>query len=167
MVAVVGAGLPGPDDEVAEELGRRLAEAGAVVLCGGLGGVMAAACRGARAAGGRTVGILPGTDRAAANPWVEIALATGLGEARNTVIVHAADVVVAVGGEYGTLSEVAFALKVGRPVVGVGTWTLTRGDGRADTGIRRAAGAEEAVRLARQAASASSSGAAGSSGGPA
>lgn len=134
-VAVVGAGVEGPEARAAEEVGRRLAEGGAVVVCGGLGGVMAAACRGAKAAGGLTVGILPGEERSRANPWVDVALPTGLGEARNTLVVRAADAVVAVGGEYGTLSEIGFALKIGRPVVGLLTWSLTRGDGQRDGGI--------------------------------
>ena len=124
-VAVVG---PGEASEAeagaAEEVGRRLGQAGAVLVCGGLGGVMAAACRGARAAGGLTVGVLPGTRREDANQWVEVALPTGLGELRNGLIVRAADVVVAVGGGHGTLSEVALALKTGVPVVGWATWPI-------------------------------------------
>jgi uncharacterized protein (TIGR00725 family) len=109
---------------MAEAVGRGLAEAGATVVCGGLGGVMAAACRGAHAGGGLTVGILPGLDRAEANRWVDVAVPTGLGEARNVLVVRAADVVVAVGGGYGTLSEVAFALKTGTPVVGLHSWGI-------------------------------------------
>ena len=93
-------------------------------MCGGLGGVMEAACRGAKDAGGTTVGILPGTDRAAANPFVEVAVATGLGEARNALVVRAADAVIAIGGGYGTLSEIALALKAGKRVVGLGTWAV-------------------------------------------
>jgi uncharacterized protein (TIGR00725 family) len=124
-VAVVGAGDANPDlDAAAELVGQGLAEAGAVIVCGGLGGVMAAACRGARSAGGTTIGLLPGSDRAAANQWVQIAIPTGLGELRNGLIIRAADVVVAVGGEYGTLSEVALALKTRVPVVGLGTWEI-------------------------------------------
>jgi uncharacterized protein (TIGR00725 family) len=124
-VAVVGAGEASPEVEAAaEQVGRGLAEAGAILVCGGLGGVMAAACRGARSAGGTTIGLLPGTDRAAANRWVEVAIPTGLGELRNGLIIRAVDVVVAVGGEYGTLSEVALALKTGVPVVGLGTWEI-------------------------------------------
>jgi uncharacterized protein (TIGR00725 family) len=96
---------------------------------------MAAACRGARSAGGLTVGLLPGADRTAANRWVEIAIPTGLGEARNALVVAAASAVVAVGGEYGTLSEIALALRAGRPVIGLRTWALTRPGGEADTGI--------------------------------
>lgn len=126
-VAVVGTGEPdAPEAPVAEELGRRLAEAGAVLVCGGLTGVMETACRGAKSAGGTTVGILPGRDRAAANAWVDVALPTGLGELRNGLVVRAADAVVAVGGGYGTLSEVALALKLDVPVVGIGTWELSR-----------------------------------------
>lgn len=132
-VAVAG---PGEADaeltSVAEEVGRRLAEAGAVVVTGGLGGVMEAACRGASAAGGMTVGILPGTDRAAANPYVEVALATGMGEARNALVACAADALVAVGGEWGTLSEIALARKAGKPVATLWSWELARAGAAAD-----------------------------------
>src|SRR4051794_2881879 len=122
-VAVVGTGEEEAEHtDAAELVGGELARAGAVVVCGGLGGVMAAACRGAQQAGGTTLGLLPGSDRSAANPWVSIAVPTGLGELRNGLIVRAADALVAVGGGFGTLSEVALALKLGRPVVGVGTW---------------------------------------------
>lgn len=109
---------------LAEEVGRGLAEAGAVVVCGGGGGVMEAASRGAQAAGGTTIGLLPGADRAAGNAHLTVALPTGLGEMRNALIVRASDVVVAVGGEWGTLSEIAFARKLGRPVVALETWEL-------------------------------------------
>ena len=108
----------------AEGVGRGLAAGGAVVVCGGLGGVMEAACRGARDAGGTTVGILPGSRREDANSYVDVAIATGLGEARNALVVRAVDVVVAVGGEYGTLSEIALALKRGTPVIGLGSWDI-------------------------------------------
>jgi uncharacterized protein (TIGR00725 family) len=124
-VAVVGPGDASPQElHAAEEIGAGLAAAGAVVVTGGLGGVMEAACRGARSRRGRTLGILPGDDRDAANGWVEIAVATGLGELRNGLVVRAADAIVAVGGGHGTLSEVALALKLGRPVVGLGTWEV-------------------------------------------
>jgi len=124
-VAVVGPGEASPAElHTAEEVGAGLAAAGAVVVTGGLGGVMEAACRGARSRRGRTLGILPGDDRDAANGWVEIAVATGLGELRNGLVVRAADAVVAIGGGHGTLSEVALALKLGRPVVGLGTWEV-------------------------------------------
>jgi len=108
----------------AEQVGRLIAEAGALLVCGGLGGVMEAACRGASEAGGRTVGILPGVDRAAANPFVEVAIATGLGEARNALVVRSADVLIAIGGAYGTLSEIALALKAGKRVIGIATWAI-------------------------------------------
>ena len=120
----------GPADASAEEaaraeaVGRLLGEAGAVVVCGGLGGVMEAAARGAAGAGGTVVGLLPGLDRGAANPHVTVTITTGLGEMRNALVVRAADAVVAVGGAYGTLSEIAFALRTGKPVVGLDTWAL-------------------------------------------
>jgi uncharacterized protein (TIGR00725 family) len=124
-VAVVGPGEASQDElDAAEETGAGLAAAGVVVVTGGLGGVMEAACRGARSRRGRTIGILPGEDRDAANGWVEIAIATGLGDLRNGLVVRAVDAVIAVGGGHGTLSEVAFALKLGRPVVGLGTWEV-------------------------------------------
>jgi uncharacterized protein (TIGR00725 family) len=140
-IAVVGAARASAQEaEAAQAVGRALAEARAVVVCGGLGGVMEAACRGAKSAGGTTVGILPSGSRADANEFVDVALATGLGEARNALVVRAVDVLVAVGGEYGTLSEIALALKAGKPVVGVGTWELddiVRADDP-DDAVRRA-----------------------------
>jgi hypothetical protein len=124
-IAVVGAGEASPADlAYAEEVGAGLADLGAVVVTGGLGGVMEAACRGARSRRGRTLGILPGDDRDDANGWVEIAVATGMGELRNGLVVRASDALVAIGGGHGTLSEVALALKLGRPVVGLGTWAV-------------------------------------------
>jgi uncharacterized protein (TIGR00725 family) len=144
-VAVVGPGhATEAQREAAEAVGRALARGGAIVVTGGLGGVMEAACRGARDAGGLTVGLLPGHDRGAANPGVAVSLPTGLGELRNGLVVRSADVVVAVGGAYGTLSEVALALKTGVPVVGLGTWDIEgieRSDGPA-------AAAERALALA-------------------
>ena len=143
-VAVVGGGTCSPEeDAVAERIGALLARANAVVVCGGLSGVMEAACRGARQEGGLTVGILPGSDRAAANPHVVVAIATGMGELRNGLVVRAADAVIAVGGEFGTLSEIALAVKLGKRVVGLDTWELPR----RRNAILRAATAEEAVRL--------------------
>jgi uncharacterized protein (TIGR00725 family) len=124
-VAVVGPGDASAQElHAAEEVGAGLAAAGAVVVTGGLGGVMEAACRGARSRRGHTLGILPGEDRDAANGWVEIAVATGLGELRNGLVVRSADGLVAIGGGHGTLSEIALALKLGRPVVGLGTWEV-------------------------------------------
>jgi uncharacterized protein (TIGR00725 family) len=125
-VAVVGAGGEVAASVLAdaEAVGAELARRGAVVVCGGLGGVMAAACRGARAEGGVTLGILPGLDRADANEWVSVAVATGLGELRNGLVVRSADAVVAIAGEYGTLSEIALALKAGLRVVGLRSWEI-------------------------------------------
>jgi uncharacterized protein (TIGR00725 family) len=141
-VAVVGAGgdVAGSVLADAEAVGAELARRGAVVVCGGLGGVMAAACRGARAEGGVTLGILPGVDRADANEWVSVAVATGLGELRNGLVVRSADAVVAIAGEYGTLSEIALALKAGRRVVGLRSWEIP--------GVLAAGDAAAAVALA-------------------
>jgi uncharacterized protein (TIGR00725 family) len=124
-VAVVGPGdATAEQARAAEAIGRGLADGGAVLVCGGLGGVMAAACHGAGAAAGLTVGFLPGTERTSANEWVQIALPTGLGELRNGLVVRAADAVIAIGGAYGTLSEIALALKNKTPVIGLGTWEV-------------------------------------------
>ena len=140
-VAVVGAGRATPEQErAAEGVGRALATCGAVVVCGGLGRATEAACRGAKDAGGTTVGILPTFDRGDANAFVDVAIPTGLGEARNALVVRAADALVAVGGEYGTLSEIALALKGGKRVIGVGSWEID--------GVEAAGSPEEAVRLA-------------------
>jgi uncharacterized protein (TIGR00725 family) len=131
----------------AEEVGRRLGESGAVVVCGGGGGAMQAACRGAKQGGGTTLGILPGFDRAAANSHVDLAVATGLGEARNALVVRASDSLVAVGGGFGTLSEIALALKAGKRVVGLRTWELVK-EGVAVEGVVPAGSPAEAVELA-------------------
>lgn len=155
QVAVVGAGEA--DEalrEAGEAVGKALAAAGAVVVCGGLGGVMAAACRGAKSAGGVTVGLLPGVDPSDANGWVDVVIPTGMGEARNVLVIRASQVVVAIGGEYGTLSEIALALRAGIPVVGLDTWSLVRGDGKADSGIVRVRDAMTAASTAVQLAAA-------------
>ncbi|MDQ4048331.1 MAG: TIGR00725 family protein [Actinomycetota bacterium] len=145
---MVGPGEGSPDElAAAERVGRGLARRGAVVVCGGLGGAMEAVCRGAKAAGGATLGILPGTDRRDANPYVDVAVATGLAEGRNALVVRTADAVIAVGGAYGTLSEIALALRAGMPVVGLRTWELARG-GDPDEAVTRADTPEEAVSLA-------------------
>ena len=124
-VAVVGASAASADElDQAYAAGRRLAELGAVLVTGGRGGVMEAACRGAKEAGGQTVGILPGLRREEANEFVDMAIPTGLGEMRNALVVRAADALVAIGGGWGTLSEVAFARQAAKPVFGVGSWEL-------------------------------------------
>lgn len=153
-VAVIGASRASPDEERdAEAVGRALAEAGAVLVCGGRGGVMEAACRGAKAAGGTTVGILPGPSRSDANPYVDVAIATGLGEMRNGLVVRAADAFVAVGGQFGTLSEIALALTAGKAVIGLGAWELSRGGQRVDA-VRPASSPQDAVAQALTAAAA-------------
>ena len=145
-IAICGPGRDASEAElaVAEDAGAAIAEAGAVLVCGGLGGVMEAACRGARSRGGATVGLLPSENREDANGWVQLAIPTGLGEARNALIVRAADAVVAIGVGWGTLSEIALARKRGVPVIGVGTWELE--------GVAVAASAAEAVAAALAAA---------------
>lgn len=124
QIAVCGPGEATPEEEAtAERTGYLLAERGCSLVCGGLGGVMAAACRGAKARDGVTIGILPGDDHAAANPWVDHVICTGLGQARNAIVAATGQAVVAIGGGFGTLSEVALALRLGRPVVLLGGWS--------------------------------------------
>jgi uncharacterized protein (TIGR00725 family) len=149
-IAVVGAGVADDDEaRLGEEVGELLAQRGAVVVCGGMTGVMEAACRGAKGAGGTTVGILPGPRRSEANDYVDIAIATDLGEMRNALIARTADVVLAIGGEYGTLSEIAFALKIGTPVVGLNTWELGRAGAPVDA-FEMASSPREAVDAAHR-----------------
>jgi uncharacterized protein (TIGR00725 family) len=151
-ISVIGAGQASDDEAAAaEEIGRRLADAGAILLCGGLGGVMDAAARGCEAAGGTSVGILPGEDRAHGSEHLTVRVATGLGEARNAIVARAADALIAVGGEFGTLSEIAFALKMGKPVVGLGTWSLDL-EGLPGDPLQRAATPADAVAKALEAA---------------
>jgi uncharacterized protein (TIGR00725 family) len=143
---VIGAGEPDEHlESLAHEVGRLLAQAGCTVVCGGLGGVMQAVCRGAKSGGGLTVGILPGPSRSDANPYVDVAVATGIGEARNAVVVRTADAVVALGGGFGTLSEIGLALRAGKTVVGIDTWQAAAGGRTAP--VVAAAGPAEAVRL--------------------
>jgi uncharacterized protein (TIGR00725 family) len=144
-VAVVGPSAGTPAElAIGEAVGRLVAEAGAVLVCGGMGGVMEAAAGGAMNAGGKTVGILPTSSRLEGNPYLTVAVATGMGEARNAIVVRTADVVIAVHGEFGTLSEIALALKIGRPVVGLGTWELRKAGEPVDA-IVRATSAQDAV----------------------
>ena len=151
-IGVAGASRPAPGLlEEAELLGRRLAEAGAVVVCGGGAGLMEAVCRGARSAGGATVGLLPGLDRGEGNPHLSVSLPTGLGQGRNLLLVRSSDALVAVGGGFGTLSEIALALRTGTPVVGLATWSLHLGSGAVDA-FPVAADADAAARLALEAA---------------
>jgi uncharacterized protein (TIGR00725 family) len=146
-VAVVGPGDDASDADlaVADEVGRLLARDGAVVITGGLGGVMAAAARGASAEGGVVVGLLPGTERADGHPAHTLLLPTGLGEMRNALIVRCADAVIAIGGSWGTLSEVALAVRTGVPVVSVGGWRVSVPDDAERASVPTAATAAEAV----------------------
>jgi uncharacterized protein (TIGR00725 family) len=145
-IAVAGAGICGESLlALAEEVGRHVGTAGAVLICGGLGGVMEAAARGAVSAGGLTIGILPGHDPRNANPFIRIPLATGLGEARNILVARTAHALIAIGGEWGTLSEVAMARKTGVPVI------LLRPTLTAHLDLPVARTAEEAVRMALEA----------------
>lgn len=148
VIAVVGdSSCPPEETKVAETVGELLAQRGAIVICGGLGGVMAATCRGAKSKGGLAIGVLPGEDASMANPWVGIPIVTGVGYARNMAVVKSAQAVIAIGGNYGTLSEIAYALKSNIPVIGLNTWSLSR-NGREDDPIIRANSAQEAVRKA-------------------
>jgi len=142
IIGVIGAGeATAAGCAVAREVGRRIAEAGAVLVCGGLGGVREAAAQGCSEAGGLVLGILPGGEAVAANPYVGIAVPTNMGHARNVIIAQTAEALIAVEGEYGTLSEMAIGLKIGRPVIAVG-------NRHALAGVQSAASAEAAVRLA-------------------
>jgi uncharacterized protein (TIGR00725 family) len=152
QIAVVGSGTCTEETEVwrlAEEVGRRLAEAGAVVVCGGRGGVMEAAARGAAEAGGTVIGIVPTAEVEDANPHCTHVVATGIGHARNLAVVASGEAVIAVGGEWGTLSEIGYARRLERPVVALRSWTL-KGEGPMESapGIARAETAEEAVAAA-------------------
>ncbi|MFH1140152.1 MAG: TIGR00725 family protein [Chloroflexota bacterium] len=154
IISVIGGGDSPTADvlRMAEEVGRELARQGVTVVCGGLEGVMAAVCRGAKAQGGVTIGILPGNDPADANPWVDYAICTGMGYARNLIVVKSGRAVIAIDGAYGTLSEIGHALGDGIPVVGLHTWALAR-NGKPERGIIPAQTPAEAVEKALEAAS--------------
>ncbi len=153
FISVIGTGDTASARELtlAEEVGKLLAQRGATVVCGGLNGVMEAVCRGAKSAGGTTVGLLPGTERLEANAFVDIAVPTGLGYARNSLVAKGGDAVIAVGGAFGTLSEIGHALADGKVVVGLETWELSR-KGLLDNHIVRANTPAEAVDKALAAA---------------
>jgi uncharacterized protein (TIGR00725 family) len=145
FIAVIGGGQCSKEEaRQAEEVGRELARRGAILICGGLGGIMREACKGASSEGGTTVGILPGNSSRAANPYVQIPIVTGLGEARNVIVVKSAQAVIAIGGSYGTLSEIGHALKNDIPVIGLNTWSLSR-NSRQDKSIIPAQNPTEAV----------------------
>ena len=145
VVAVIGGGQCSKEEaKLAEEVGRKLAREGTILICGGLGGVMEAACKGAQEEGGITVGILPGEIREQANPHVQIPIVTGMGYARNITVVKSAQAVIAVGGSYGTLSEIGHALQSDIPVIGLNTWSLVK-NGNEDKAIITASSPAEAV----------------------
>jgi uncharacterized protein (TIGR00725 family) len=145
IVAVIGGGQCSKEEaRLAEEVGRELARRGVTMICGGLGGVMEAACRGASSGGGTTIGILPGDNRQSANPYVQIPIVTGMGYARNVAVVKSAQAVIAIAGNYGTLSEIGHALQNGIPVIGLNTWSLSR-NGQPDNPIIPAKSPAEAV----------------------
>jgi uncharacterized protein (TIGR00725 family) len=151
LIGVIGGGdVPPPVARLAEEVGREIARRGATLVCGGLGGVMEAACKGASEAGGVTIGILPGENRRAANPYVQIPIVTGIGHARNVAVVKSSQAVIAVDGGYGTLAEIGHALQSGVPVIGLGTWEITM-DGQRDKRIITAKKPKEAVDRAMEA----------------
>jgi hypothetical protein len=148
FIAVIGGSQPSSkESRLAEAVGHELAKQGAVLVCGGLGGVMEAACKGARSEDGVTVGILPGDSRDTANPYVQIPIVTGMGYARNVAVVKSAQAVIAIGGNYGTLSEISYALANGIPVIGLNTWSLSK-NGKQDNSITIVKSPAEAVEKA-------------------
>ena len=152
LIAVIGGSRCSSEEaELAEAVGRELAKQGAILICGGLGGVMEAACKGAKSEGGVTVGILPGGDRYAANPYLDIPIVTGMGYARNVIVVKSAQAAIAIDGSYGTLSEIAHALQNHIPVIGLNTWCLSL-NGQLDNSIILAQNPREAVERAIAAA---------------
>ena len=145
FIAVIGGGECSPQvSQLAEEVGREVARQGAILICGGMGGVMEAACKGASSEGGTTIGILPGDNRRAANPYIQIPIVTGIGHARNVAVVKSAQAIIAVDGSYGTLSEIGHALQSGIPVIGLDTWALSI-NGQPDNSIILAQDAADAV----------------------
>lgn len=148
IIGVIGGGVCSRETgAIAEEVGLLLAEHNVHLICGGLGGVMEAACRGAKRGGATTIGILPRRDSKEANPWVDLPIVTGLGEARNLIIVQSSQAIIAIGGEYGTLSEIAVAMKFKIPVITIGGWRL-QWEGQWDENLLRAADPAEAVEMA-------------------
>ena len=150
FIGVIGGGeVSSQVAKLAEEVGREIARLGAVLVCGGLGGVMEAACKGASDEGGLTIGILPGDNRLSANPYVKIPIVTGLGYSRNVAVVKSSQAIIAIDGSYGTLSEIGHALQSGIPVIGLDTWSLSI-DGRVDDRIIPADSPKDAVNRAME-----------------
>ena len=154
IISVIGGSEASSEaSALAEQVGRELAKRGITVVCGGLTGVMEAVCRGAKAVGGATIGILPGNDPKAGNRWVDIPICTGIGYARNVIVVYTGRAVIAVDGAYGTMSEIGHALGVGIPVIGLDTWSFSR-NGEVDSRMIIARDAVDAVEKALEAAKA-------------
>ncbi|MEW6607644.1 MAG: TIGR00725 family protein [bacterium] len=127
QIGVIGESYPSDEGKkLAFEVGEEIAKAGAILICGGLGGIMESACCGAKSQGGLTIGILPGTAKTSANPYIDIPIVTGLDQARNIIIVRSCEAIIAIEGSYGTLSEMAFCLKLNVPLIGLRTWHLER-----------------------------------------
>ena len=142
IIGVIGTSEASTEEyQTAEEIGREIARRKGILVCGGLGGVMEASCRGAKSEGGLTIGIIPGSSKKEANPYVDIPIVTGISEARNIIVVRSSNAIIAIGGSFGTLSEIAFALKLEIPVVGINTWEVS-------TNIKKATTPKEAVDLA-------------------
>ena len=142
IIGVIGTSEASNEEyKTAEEVGREIARRKGILVCGGLGGVMEASCRGAKSEGGLTIGIIPGSSKKEANPYVDIPIVTGISEARNIIVVRSSNAIIAIGGSFGTLSEIAFALKLEIPVVGINTWEVS-------TNIKKATTPKEAVDLA-------------------
>ncbi|MEM2891878.1 MAG: TIGR00725 family protein [Thermoplasmata archaeon] len=155
IIGVIGASRADPETmRLAEEVGAEIASRGAAVVCGGLTGVMEAVCRGARSRGGLTIGIIPSDKKEDANPYVQIPIVTGMGMGRNVMLVKTADVLIAIGGEYGTLSEIAHALNIGKKVIGLNTWRLNRAHTMPIPNLIEASSPKDAVRKAFEAISA-------------
>ncbi|SYZ73670.1 conserved hypothetical protein [Candidatus Zixiibacteriota bacterium] len=146
FIAVIGAGKCSKKmKDMAEDVGRTIAAGGGILVCGGLGGVMEAAARGAKAKKGLTIGILPGDDKEAANEFIDVAIPSGIGEARNLIVIRTADAIVAMPGKFGTLSEMAFGLKLGKPMVSLSAWNISDDVERFEDPV---AAAERALKLA-------------------
>ncbi|OGS43958.1 MAG: TIGR00725 family protein [Euryarchaeota archaeon RBG_13_57_23] len=155
IIGVVGSSNAEPDIlRLAEDVGSEIAKRGAAVVCGGMTGVMEAACRGARKEGGLTIGIIPSDKKGDANQFVQIPIVTGMGTGRNVMLVKTADVIIAVGGEFGTLSEIAHALNIGKRVIGLRTWKLERAHNKRIPNLIEVDTPKEAVDLALQSISA-------------
>jgi len=143
LVAVIGGNsCSAKVEQIAIKLGKLLAKVGVILICGGLSGVMEAVSKGMKSGGGISVGILPGSDKRASNPYINIPIPTGMGYSRNTIVAGCADVVIALPGEYGTLSELAFALNMKKPVIGIGAWEIK--------GVKQVKSPQEAVAILKQ-----------------